>query len=137
MKTLIIYYSYTGRTKAFAQKKAQELEADVYEVTEKKNRSKFNAYLFGSFAAMKQKGSDINPISIDMENFDKIVIATPIWAGFPVPAINSVISLLPSGKDIEIYSVSASGKSSGEEKVTTLVLKKDCIVTGYYDIKGE
>lgn len=136
MKTLIIYYSYSGKTKAFAEKKALELNAETYEVTEKKNRSTFNAYVFGSFAAMKQKEADVNPITIDFEAYEELIIAAPIWAGLPAPAINSVISMLPPGKKVELFLTSGSGKSSGEEKVKALIIKKGCSVTGYHNIKG-
>lgn len=135
MKTVIIYYSYSGKTRAFATKKAVEIDADIYEVTEKNPRSKFKAYLFGSFDAMKQKASEISPLTIDLESYEHIILAAPIWAGFPAPAMNSVIALLPSGKDVELYLTSGSGKSSGEEKVKALIVERACTVTGYHDIK--
>ena len=135
MKTLIIYYSYSGKTKAFAEKKAGELNAETYEVKEQKPRSKFNAYVFGSHAAMKQKTSNIEVLGVDLMNYEKIIIAGPIWAGLPAPAINSIISSLPSGKEIEVYFTSGSGKSKGQEKVKQLVLQKGCSFSGYHDVK--
>ena len=135
-KTLIIYYSYSGKTKAFVEKKAEEINAETYEVTEIKSRSKFNAYLFGSSAARKQKKTEIGPILINLEVYELIILAAPIWAGLPAPAINSVISLLPKGKQVQVYLISASGKSNGEEKVKSLILKSGCKVTGYHNIKA-
>ena len=41
MKTIILYYSFSGRTKALAVKKANELNADIEEVTEVKRPSVF------------------------------------------------------------------------------------------------
>ncbi len=135
MKTLIIYYSYSGKTKVFAEEKARELNAETLEVVEKKPRSKFNAYVLGSFAAMKQKQSEIVPINVDLMEYEKIIIAGPIWAGSPAPAINSIISLLPAGKEVEVFFTSGSGKSNGEEKVRQLVLQKGSSFSGYHDIK--
>ena len=135
MKTLIIYYSYSGKTKVFAEKKAHELDAKACQVMEKKARSKFNAYVLGSHAAMRQKQSGIIPLDVDLMDYDKIVIAGPIWAGLPAPAVNSIISLLPEGKDVELYFTSGSGKSKGQEKVKNLILEKGCSVSGYHDIK--
>jgi flavodoxin len=135
MKTLIIYYSYSGKTKVFAEKKAHELDAKACQVMEKKARSKFNAYVLGSHAAMRQKQSGIIPLDVDLMDYDKIVIAGPIWAGLPAPAVNSIISLLPTGKEVEVYFTSGSGKSKGQEKVKNLILEKGCSVSGYHDIK--
>ena len=36
MKTLILFYSYTGKTKALAEKKAAELGADIEEIADMK-----------------------------------------------------------------------------------------------------
>lgn len=135
MKTVIVYYSYTGKTKVFVEGKAKELNAETLEVTEEKARSKFNAYVFGSHAAMKQKTSEIEVLGVDLMNYEKIVIAGPIWAGLPAPAVNSIISLLPAGKEIEVYFTSGSGKSKGQEKVKRLILQKGCSFSGYHDVK--
>lgn len=136
MKTLIIYYSYSGKTKSFAEKKAKELDAEICEVKEKKSRSKFSAFVFGSFGAMKQMGSEIKPLGVDLTPYEKIVIAGPIWAGFPAPAVNTVISLLPEGKNVEVYFTSGSGKSNGQEKVKEFILQKGCKFDGYHNVKG-
>ena len=135
MKTVIVYYSYSGKTKVFAEKKAHELDAKACQVMEKKARSKFNAYVLGSHAAMRQKQSDIIPLDVDLMDYDKIVIAGPIWAGLPAPAVNSIISLLPEGKDVELYFTSGSGKSKGQEKVKNLILERGCSFSGYHDVK--
>jgi flavodoxin len=135
MKTLIIYYSYSGKTKSFAEEKAHDLDAKACQVMEKKARSKFNAYVFGSHAAMRQKQSDIIPLDVDLMDYDKIIIAGPIWAGLPAPAVNSIISLLPAGKEVEVYSTSGSGKSKGQEKVKNLILERGCSFSGYHDVK--
>ena len=39
MKSVIIYYSYTGKTRELAEKTARDIDADLIEVKEKRNRS--------------------------------------------------------------------------------------------------
>jgi len=97
---------------------ANKENAEIYEVKEKKLRNKFNAYVFGSFQAMKQKKTDIEHIDVDLQLYDRIIIITPIWAGFPAPAINNLFEILPKGKDIEFIAVSGSGNSSGSSEKT-------------------
>ena len=108
MKTLIIYYSYTGKTRAIAEELAKKESADIVEVKEKKTRSKFNAYVFGCFAAMRQKKADLEPFNIDFSVYKKIIIAMPIWAGSPAPPFNNIIELLPNDKTIELIMTSGS-----------------------------
>ena len=137
MNTVVIYYSYTGKTRMLAEAKAKELGSKLYEIKEKKSRSVLNAYILGSLAARKQKASETVPISIDFADCERILLAAPIWAGYPAPAMNSIINLLPEGKQVELFMTSGSGNSSGsKQKTEALILKKGCTVKGYHDIRA-
>lgn len=136
MKTLTIYYSYTGKTKKIAESAAKQEAADLIEVREKNTRSKFNAYVFGSLAARRQKQSDLQPFNADFSVYDKIIIAMPIWAGYPAPAMNTIINLLPKGKNVALIMTSGSGSSKGtSEKTKSLIAAKACDVVSYQDVK--
>ena len=137
MKTLVVFYSYTGKTKVIAENRAKEEKADILELKEKKPRSKFNAYFSGSIAARKQRLSELQDFSADFSKYDKIIIAMPIWAGYPAPAINNIIYILPYGKEIELIMTSGSGSSKGScNKTKALIEAKGCKVINYTDIKG-
>ena len=137
MKTLVIYYSFTGKTKKIAADKAKKENADLVEVKAKKPYSKFGAYVFGGFAAMKQKPVKIEEINCDFTLYDKIIIAAPVWAGFPAPPANAVIAMLPAGKDIELVLSSGGGDTSKNAvKIKSLVTGQKCVVTNYTDIKS-
>lgn len=136
MKIIVIFYSYTGHTRKIAQDMASKENADIYEIKERKLRNKFNAYVFGSFQAMKQKKADIAPINIDLQLYDKIIIMMPIWAGFPAPSINNVIEILPAGKEVEVISISASGSSRCSEKIKNDIQSKVGKTINYIDIKA-
>lgn len=136
MKTLVIYYSYTGKTKRIAEDTAKKVNADIIELKEKKSRSKFNAYLFGSFAARGQKQAELQHFDPDFSAYDKIIISMPIWAGYPAPPINNIINLLPEGKQIELIMTSGSGSSKGSsDKTKALIEARGCNVVNYKDIK--
>jgi len=96
MKTVVIYYSYTGNTRKLAAKMAKKQGAVLIEVKEKKMHSKFSAYVFGSFVAMRQKKSAIEPIQCNFSNYEKITIAMPVRAGYPALPMNNIIELLPN-----------------------------------------
>lgn len=136
MKTVVIFYSFTGKTRAIAKKIAEKENAEMIEVKEKKTRSKFNAYTIGCFSAMKQKEAKLLEFESDFSAYDKIIILIPVWASFPAPPMNNIIKLLPIGKNVELILTSRSGKSdSSAEKTKALVAAKGCTVVKYEDVK--
>ena len=131
MKTIILFYSHSGNTKALAQKKASELGADIEEIVEVKK-----PFIgIGLYKAAKRKKTAIQPIKAQLGNFDKIIIMSPVWKGHPVSAINSAIDYLPSGKKIEIVMVSSGGGArASKEETKALVARRGCEVVGYFDV---
>ena len=137
MKTIVLYYSYTGKTKVLAAEKANELNADIEEITEIKRPSMFKAFIVGAPYALKRKKAKINQIKSDLSNYDKIIIMAPVWAGNPAPAFNNIIEHIPSGKKIELVMVSAGGGTKGSaEKTKALVISRGCEVTAYTDVNA-
>ena len=53
MRKLVAYYSRTGNTKFVAEKIAEQLDADLCEVADKKNWKGKLTFLTGGFAAMR------------------------------------------------------------------------------------
>jgi menaquinone-dependent protoporphyrinogen IX oxidase len=92
MKSLVVYYSLTGKTRLAAQAIAETLNAPLVEIRETKPRkSGPSMYAIGGFEAKMNKGSKIDPIDVDLKQYEKIFIGSPIWNSRPVPAINSFI----------------------------------------------
>ena len=114
MKTLVVYYSYSGNTKRIAERTAGELKAELFEIKDKKRPGKISAYVAGCFRAMSQKETPIEPVDIDFSRYDKIIVMAPIWAGHPAPAFNSLVVQLPKGTKVELHMVSGSGESNKE-----------------------
>lgn len=136
MKSLVIYYSFTGHTKTFAENLAKEIAADIIEVKETKKRSMFTAFLCGCFAAMRQKTTKVQPFFADYPSYGKVIICAPVWAGHPAPAFNNIVESLPKGKDIELYMISGGGTMNmGKNKVIAKIEKQGCKVIDYKDIK--
>jgi hypothetical protein len=54
----------------------------------------------------------------------------------PAPAFNSIVKMLPAGKDVEIHLVSGGGSTEAEahEKVIALVEKSGSKVVAFKDI---
>jgi len=132
MKTLIMYYSYYGSTKALANQKAQELGADIEEVIEVKKP----IMPVGIYRAVTCAKTEIRPIQSQLDDYDKIIIMSPVWADHPVSAIYSVIDCLPEGKQVELVMVSGGGGTKSScEGTKALVIARGCEIVGYANVE--
>ena len=135
MKTVILYYTFGGSTKKEAERLAAELDAPVHRVKETRSRSLFRSFIPGGSTAMHRKAVDIQPLTIDLHDYDRIIIGCPVWAGYPAPAFNSIMELLPEGKEVEIFLCSGGGKTPRSEAGTKeIVEKKGCTLVSYRDV---
>jgi flavodoxin len=92
MKSLVVFYSFTGKTRLVARIIAEELKADLIEIEEVKQRKNgTTAYITGGYGAITNKASKIKPVGIDFKQYDTIFIGSPVWASRPVPAVNAFL----------------------------------------------
>jgi menaquinone-dependent protoporphyrinogen IX oxidase len=91
MKSLVVYYSLTGKTRLVARVIAEALNATLVEIQEWRPIPWPFVYVSGGFAALMNWGRKINPINVDVKQYERIFIGSPIWASRPSPAINSFI----------------------------------------------
>jgi flavodoxin len=116
MKSVIIYYSYSGNTKKVAEVLAEYLkgkgEVEVIELKDLKEDGKF---LSQCRKALYHKLTEIQEENTDLLSFDLICIGTPVWAFGPVPAINAYLDkcLGIEGKEIILFTTYGSGTGNG------------------------
>ena len=137
MKTLVIFYSYTGTAKRLALNFAVQNADETLEIQDVKRPCKFKAYTGGCRAAMRGKAWAIKPPAVNLAAYNRFIVFTPIWASNVPPAVNALLELLPSGKDIEIKAVSGSGKSGAKcrERISNTLKAKGCTLESYTDMK--
>jgi flavodoxin len=136
MKTVILYYTFGGSTRKEAERLATELGAPLYQVKEARNRSLLRAFLPGGYSAMHRKTVAIQPVNVNLQDYDHIIIGCPVWAGYPAPAFNTIVTLLPAGKKVELFFCSGgSGTQKSEQGTKELIEKKGCTVASYRDVK--
>jgi len=131
MKTLIMYYSHSGNTKALANEKAEEIGADIEEIIEAKRPF----MPIGIHRAVNRTRTEITPIKSHLDDYEKIIIMSPVWADHPVSAIYSLIDCLPKGKQVELFMISGGGGTrSSSEGTKNLVTDRGCEVVGYTNV---
>lgn len=92
MKTLVVYYTRTGNSKFAAETIVAELEADIEEVIDLKNRQGRLAYMSCGRDAMSEKETEIVQTNSNPADYDLIIIVQPVWAWSPTPAIRTYIN---------------------------------------------
>jgi len=136
MKTLLVFYSYTGNTEALAKTLAAVESADATEIKDVVRPGKLKAYFSGCFAAIRGKAWPIKYLDTDLLAYDRIILMSPVWAGNPPPAVNTFLARLPEGKSIFVKMVSGSGHSSCRERIEITVKARGSSLDDFEDIKA-
>ncbi|MDR0855730.1 MAG: hypothetical protein LBN25_05120 [Christensenellaceae bacterium] len=137
MSTVVVYYSFSGKTKAVAEKEAAALGAELIEIKEVKKRGILSAFLSGAPKAIGGKASKILPFEADFASYERVILAFPIWAGNPVPAFNAVAEKIPNGTTVELIFTSGGGNSGKtKQKLTDRLAKREITISAFTDIKA-
>jgi flavodoxin len=137
MKTLIMYYSFGGMSKKKATLLKDEIkDAELCEIHQKRKFNIFTAIILGCPSAMKRKTTEIQDIQFNLDAYERIILIAPIWAGYPAPAFNAMVQLLPGGKSVEVYLCSGGGETpKSKEGTCEAITHQGCICLGYHDVK--
>ena len=120
MKTLVVYFSATGTTKAAAQRLAKEFNADLYEITpevpytaadldwrDKTSRSTIEMTNKSSRPAIKSRCENI-------ADYDTVWIGFPIWWYTAPTIVNTFIEAHDlSGKTLNVFATSGGSGVTG------------------------
>ncbi len=105
VKTLVVFYSLTGKTEVVARTLALELKADIRRVEDVATPSvSWWFYLSAGFAAKRGKEAEIKPIDAGFQGYDRIFIGSPVWGGSPSTPINAFIGRADfNGKEVVVF----------------------------------
>lgn len=87
MKNLIIYYSYEGNTEAIVNGMKDAIKTDILKLTpakERKSKSLFR-FVWGGIQVYMTKKPKLEPYTVNLDNYENIIIATPCWFGTFAP----------------------------------------------------
>ena len=91
MKSLVIYYSLTGTTRAVARALARELAADYEEIRCTRYRPGVWAYVKGGYDSLAGRLPAIERPQRSPLQYDLVVICGPIWASFPATPVRAYL----------------------------------------------
>ena len=136
MKSLVVYYSLTGKTRLVAQVIAEALSAPLQEMQEARPIPWPFVYLSGGFAALTDRGHKINPIDVELKQYGRIFIGSPIWASRPTPAVNSFIYQTDfEGRDvIPFFTMGGANADKALANITAKIEKRQGKLAGSFAI---
>ncbi len=135
MKTVIVYYTFGGSSKKEAERIAAELNVPSYRVKEARKRSFLAAFIPGGLEAGQRRTVAIQPLEIDLKEFDRIIIVCPVWNAHPAPAFNAIVERLPREKEVEIILCSGGGGTAKSKQGTKeMIEEKGCTLISYRDV---
>jgi len=127
-KTLIVFYSRTGTTRKVAEMLAANINAKTLEIMDDKDRKGPIGYIKAGRDAMKKNLTKIKYDSVDLSEYNTIIIGTPVWAWTITPAIRTFIAeqekILKEKSHAFFCTMGGSGDEQSFKEMEKLIGKK-------------
>lgn len=109
MKTCIAYFSKTDNTKIAAEYLAEKIGAKIIQLQDNTNYKGFVGFLKGGMNASRAKTAALDTsVFGEISKYDRVILATPVWAGKTTPAINAVLENVDfTGKEVYVLTTQA------------------------------
>jgi len=137
MKIKVVYFTRSNNSKRIAEKIANNLDAEIIQITDGKNYKGLFGYIKAGFYSTSNKKVKIK-LDKEIKDYDKLIVVSPIWAGklanpvriflndYQLKNIDLVTSSIGSTiKDVELYkSVSSVIKNESNEDLVISKMKE-------------
>jgi flavodoxin len=120
MKTLVVYFSYSGNCALVADVIKGSLNADALELklTDERERKGLAKYVWGGKQVFSHARPPLKPYRADWEQYDLIVIGSPVWAGTFAPALATFFDETKiAGKKIALFCCHKGGQGRFFDRV--------------------
>ena len=133
MKTLIVYYSYTNNTEKVAKRIAELKKYDILKLEPLVDYSTdYQKVVDEEEAKMdSEEIVELKPINVDLNQYDRIILGTPVWWYTMAPVVRSFLS----GNNLNGKKVIAFITNGGWIGHTVEDIKKYCEVENYINLK--
>lgn len=115
MKAIIVYFSLEGNVKFVAEKISKQLNADLLRLNPQKDypTGKVSKFFWGGKSVMFGEKPKLESYQFNKEDYDVIVIGTPVWASSYTPPIKTFLSENDlSGKSVAFFACQAGNDAS-------------------------
>lgn len=117
MKSIIIYYSYSGNTEKVAELLREYLGSKGEAVLIKiKAEDESDKFFTQAARAFRRKRTQIQPIDLDLASYDTLCFGTPVWAFAPAPAMNTYLDQCLGIEDKTVILFTTYGSGTGNQR---------------------
>ena len=127
MRTAIVYYSMSGNTELAAKRAADAIGAELIRIQPVKAfpDKGFKKFLWGGKSAVMKETPELIPYLFNADEFDRVVISTPVWASNMTPPIRSFITdnlaALKEKRVAALVCCSGGGAEKAIERIRELI----------------
>jgi 8-oxo-dGTP pyrophosphatase MutT (NUDIX family)/flavodoxin len=114
MRSIIVYYSLEGNSKMVAESLSNLLGSELLQLEPKDPypTGRVSKFLSGK-DALSHKRPELVPYEFNADEYDRIIIGTPVWAGQPAPPLNTFLTENDlKGKRTSFFACSSSGNAA-------------------------
>lgn len=80
-KNIIVYYSRTGNTKKVAEIIGNAISCELIEIKPLNSYKGFFGWWRAGYQAVRLKIPPIEPIDVNFNEYERVIVGTPVWAG--------------------------------------------------------
>lgn len=94
MNSAVVFFSYQGNTRRIAQELASELGSDLIELQPLRRRRPIMEpvdFVWGGVQVRMPATPGISHPEFDLDAYDLLIIATPVWAGSIAPPVRTFL----------------------------------------------
>ncbi|MDC7126046.1 MAG: flavodoxin [Spirochaetales bacterium] len=116
---LVLFYSRTGTTKQTAEMLANILDCDIAEIVSKKKFRGPIGWLSAGRTAMAEKDVNIVEPEITPENYELVILCSPVWASRTAPPAKTWLSqnYVKCSKLVYLLTFGGSGDNKAFEQL--------------------
>lgn len=127
-RTLILFYSFEGTTRRVAEFLSSELKLTIEEIKPVKDLSStgFSKFIWGGRQVIMKKKPELVPLTVNLDDYDTIILGTPVWAGSYTPAIKTLLEDgILKGKNIACFYCHDGGPRHAEKNIRQEIEKNN------------
>lgn len=135
MKTLIVYYSRTGRTKKIAEIIQSALNCEIERIKDIKNREGIMGWLSAGREAEKKSTTKLKSVQYNPSDYNIVIIGSPTWNGrVSVPIRTYIQQHQENFTNVALFSTGDIDKSAAIDDMKEILKKR--IFTSMHLIRG-